>query len=385
MLFPTIQQTDIPHGTRVLLRACLNVPIQNGEVASSFRLQQTAKTIELLKQRNARTTVIGHLGRDGASLAPVHQALNKIVSLSFVPQLVGEIPYIARKNLQPGEAILLENTRTDPREEENDALFIEELIAQTDMLVFDDFSAAHREHASTVGLIEALPSYAGILFYEEMTAALRLTQRLEKPAVAIISGAKCKTKIPLIERLLDSYETVFVGGVIANTMLQQRGLQIGASQVDDTPIAENILHNNHIILPHDVVVAKKDFSETKMVLQQEVESDDIIVDVGDKTLKAMWHHLENAKTILVNGPLGWFEKGFYTQTAALSNLVANSHAYSFAGGGETVALLEQHELLDDWRFISTGGGALLTYLADGTLPVLDAFKKKIKQPEPTAA
>ena len=382
MLFPSIQQTHIPHGTRILLRACLNVPIQNGEVTSLFRLQQTAKTIEFLKKRGARITVIGHLGRNGESLMPVHQALNKIVPLSFVPQLVGEVPYVARKNIQPGEALLLENTRTDPRESENDDLFVEEIMAQTDLFVFDDFSAAHREHASTVGLINALPSYAGILFYEEITAILRLTERLEKPAIAIISGVKCDTKIPLIEHLLDSYETVFVGGIIANSILKQRGFQVGASQIDDTPIAENILNNRNVILPHDVIITKKDFAEVRMVPLQEVEPDEIIVDVGDKTLKAMQHHFEKAKTILLNGPLGWCEKGFCTQTATLSKLVANSHAYSFVGGGETVALLEQYELLNDWRFISTGGGALLTYLAEGTLPVIEAFKKKIKQPEP---
>ena len=384
MLFPAIHQTHIPHGTRVLLRACLNVPMQDGTITSTFRLQQTARTIELLKQKGARTTIIGHLGRKGESLAPVHQALTKITPLSFVPHLVGEIPYAARKNIQPGEVVLLENVRTDPREMENDDLFIEEIMAQTDIFVFDDFSAAHREHASTVGLIKVLPSYAGILFYEEITAALRLTERLEKPAVAIISGAKCDTKIPLIEHLLDSYETIFVGGMLANAIMEQRGFQIGASKTDDSPIKESILNSRNVVVPHDVTVVKKDFSETRVIPVQEVESDEIIVDIGDKTLKAIQHHCENAKTILLNGPLGWCEKGFCTQTVALSKLITSTQAYSFAGGGETVALLEQHELLNDWKFVSTGGGSLLTYLAEGTLPVIEVFKKKIKQPEAVA-
>ncbi|MCY4577327.1 MAG: phosphoglycerate kinase [Candidatus Kaiserbacteria bacterium] len=381
MLFPSIQQAQIPHGARVLLRASLNVPVQGGEVTGAFRLQQTARTIKLLKEKGARITVIGHLGRKGESLAPVHRALSQITPLTFIPALVGEMAYKARKNIEPGEALLLENTRTDPRETENDDLFVEEVAAQTDIFVFDDFSAAHREHASTVGLINELPSYAGILFYEEVTAVLRLTERLEKPAVAIISGAKCETKIPLIEQLLESYETVFVGGVIANAILKQRGFQIGASKVDGTPIAENILNSRNVITPHDVIATKKDFSETRMIPLQEMQPDEIIVDVGSKTLKAMQHHFENAKTILLNGPLGWCEKGFCTQTTEISGLVANTQAYSFVGGGETVALLEQHDLLDDWRFISTGGGSLLTYLAEGTLPVIEAFKKKIKRPK----
>ena len=381
MLFSSIHQTHIPHNSRVLLRACLNVPIQDGEVVGMFRLQQTARTIKFLKQKGARITVIGHLGRNKESLTPVHQALNKIEPLSFIPHIVGEVPYAARKNLQPGEAVLLENTRIDPREMENDDLFVEEIMAQTDMFVFDDFSAAHREHASTVGLINALPSYAGILFYEEVTAILRLTERLEKPAIAVVSGAKCDTKIPLIESLLNEYKVIFVGGVIANSILKQRGFHIGASKVDDTPITKKILNSRNVITPHEVIVVKKDFSKSRTIPIQEIESDEIIVDVGDKTLKAIWHHLEDAKTMLLNGPLGWCEKGFCAQTATLSELVVNTQTYSFVGGGETIALLEQRNLLSDWKFISTGGGSLLTYLAEGTLPVIEAFKKKIKQPE----
>ena len=382
MLFSSIHQIHIPHGTRVLLRACLNASIQDGKVVGMFRLQQTARTIKLLKQKGAKVTVIGHLGRNQESLTTVHQALNKIVPLSFIPHIVGEVPYAARKNLLPGEAVLLENTRIDPREIENDDLFTEEMMAQTDMFVFDDFSAAHREHASTVGLINALPSYAGILFYEEVTAILRLTERLEKPAIAVISGEKCDTKIPLIENLLNTYDMVFVGGVIANSILKQRGFHIGASKVDDTPITKNILESKNVIAPHEVIVAKKDFSKARTIPIQEIESDEIIVDVGDKTLKAIQHHLESAKTILLNGPLGWCERGFCAQTVTLSELVANTQTYSFVGGGETVALLEQQGLLNDWKFVSTGGGSLLTYLAKGTLPVIEAFKKKIKQPKP---
>ena len=207
----------------------------------------------------------------GASLAPVHKFLTTLLPISFIPQIVGEAPYNARKNLQPGEAVLLENTRIDPREEQNDDLFTEELAAQTDVFVFDDFSAAHREHSSTVGLIAALPSYAGMLFYEEVAAVFRLTARLEKPAMAIISGAKCKTKIPLLTHLLDSYEVVFVGGVLANTILQQRGYSVGASKVDNAPVPESILHNRKIILPQDVMIDKRDF-DVQTVPMREIES-----------------------------------------------------------------------------------------------------------------
>ena len=375
MLFTSIHQKEIPYGSRVLLRASLNVPIQDGEVVSTFRLRRTVKTIEFLIRKGARITVIGHLGRDGESLAPVHRELSKLVPISFVPKLVGEVPYIARKNLHPGDAILLENVRTDPREVKNDDVFTEELTAQTDMFVFDDFSAAHRKHASTTGMIEALPSYAGILFYEEMTALLRLTERLAKPAVAVVSGLKCETKIPLIEGLLDTYDTIFVGGVIANTLLKMRGYSVGSSKVSDVSVPEKIFNDKKIILPQEVIVTR-DFRDARMVSLEEIKPQDIIVDVGDKTLIAMRYYFENARTILLNGSLGWCEKGFSAQTSVLSRMVGKTQAYSFVGGGETVALLEQNDLLDDWRFVSTGGGSLLTYLAKRTLPVIEAFKKK---------
>ena len=380
MLFTSIHQKEFPRGTRVLLRASLNVPIQDGEVLNAFRLRRAIKTIKFLMQKGARVTVIGHLGRNGGSLAPVHRELSKMIPISFIPQLVGEVPYTARKNLQPGDAILLENVRIDPREMENDELFIEELGAQTDLFVFDDFSAAHRTHASTTGMIKALPSCVGILFYEEVTALLRLTERLAKPAVAVISGAKCETKIPLIEGLLNTYDTIFVGGVIANTILKQHGYSVGASKVGTIRVPEDILNNKKVVFPTEVIVTK-DFSQSRMIALEDVEPQDIIVDVGDKTLISMKYHFESAKTILLNGPLGWYEKGFVSQTSILSKLVSKVQAYSFAGGGETVALLEQAELLDDWKFISTGGGSLLTYLAQGTLPVIEALKRKIRQPK----
>lgn len=372
MLFTSIHQVDVPFGSRVLVRACLNVPIQDGEVADSLRLRQTARTINFLKQRGGRVVVIGHLGRDGNSLAPVHRELNKIESISFVPHIVGEVAYASRKRLRPGDALLLENTRSDPREEQNDPLFAEELGAETDMFVYDDFSAAHREHASTTGLINTLPSYGGILFYEELTALVRLTERMVPPAFAIVGGAKCKTKIPLIAHLLDSYEAVFVGGVVANTLLKQRGFAVGKSKVEDFPVPEQVLSAKNVILPRDVVVGERPH-RVRIALSSEVGPNDVIVDVGDKTLKEMQYRLENAKTVLMNGPLGLCEQGFCERTAALSQIINKTHAYSFIGGGDTIAALNHNHLLDGWNFVSTGGGSMLTYLAKRSLPVLDAL------------
>ena len=378
MLIPGIHQKDIPHGARVLVRSALNVPVQDGAVSSTFRIREAMRTIELLRQKGARITILSHFGRDGASLAPVHAELNKLLPVSFIPALVGEKPYLARKNLEPGEALLLENTRTDPREEESDILFIEEIAAQTDLFVFDDFTAAHRRHASTTGLIEALPACAGIRFYEELTALLRITERTTRPAVAILGGAKPETKIPLIQKLLDTYDVIAVAGVLGNTLLKKQGYDVGASKVGDIEIPEEILRSKKIMLPQEVLTTT-DFMETRMIAPEEIEPKEIIIDVGDRMLKALQHHLENAKTVMMNGPLGWYEKGYVEQTVTLSHLVAKNTDYSFAGGGDTIAIFEQHNCMQDWEFISTGGGSLLTYLAEGTLPVIEAFKKKLKE------
>ncbi|MDE0243664.1 MAG: phosphoglycerate kinase [Candidatus Kaiserbacteria bacterium] len=374
MLVPALHNEDIPYGHHVLLRASLNVPINATGVAGQFRLRETIRTIEFLKEKGARITMIGHLG-GGETLAPVHQALNKLLPISFLPKLTGEEVFAARGSLQPGEVLLLENTRTDSREEENDPLFVEELAAQTDLFVFDDFSAAHRSHASTVGLIQELPSCGGIRFYEELTGLLRITERLISPALAVIGGAKCATKLPIIERLAETYDTVFVGGVTANTIFKQQGYEVGDSVTESVVVPDSLLSNRHITLPHDVLVQRQQ-STTQSIPIGDVQPNDRIVDIGDQTLATLGRQVERVKTVVFNGPLGWYEHGFSQQTLSFSDMVAQSDTYSFVGGGDVVTILEQHNHMDDWKFVSTGGGSLLDYLSTGTLPVLDAFAAK---------
>lgn len=375
MLVPPLHNEDIPYGHRVLLRSSLNVPISRGEVAGTFRLQESLRSMEYLRQRKARVTVISHLSNDDASLAPIHRKLNEHLPIAFIPKIIGEEVYKARKQLQPGDLLLLENTRTHPGEKTNDYLFTEEVGSQTDLFVFDDFSAAHREHTSTTGLITALPSCAGTRFYEELTGLLRITDRLVSPSLAIVGGAKCETKIPLLKNLLKMYDTIFVAGVTANTILKQRGFPVGASVVEEVAIPPEILENHRIVTPPDALVLRKN-REVISVPVTDLQKDDVIVDIGDTSLKTLHHYLETIKTIVMNGPLGWYEKGFSRQTIALSHLVNESDTYSFIGGGDSTTLLEQHDLMAHWQFISTGGGSLLHYLSTNTLPVLQAFSAK---------
>ena len=375
MLFPSITTTPPPYGARVLVRTSLNLPLEGDSVRSSFRLKESLRTIQFLQEKGARVTLLSHLSDATASLAPVHALLNTFLPVSFVPHVVGEIPYTARGALNPGEVLLLENVRHDSREIGNDPLFAEELAAQTDLFVFDDFSVAHRAHASVTGLIGLLPSFAGIRFYEEMTAILRLTERLLHPAVAVLGGAKCSTKIPLALSLAKQFDTVFIGGVLANTLLQHRGCSVGKSKTEPVSLPDDFFSHSSIILPVDVLVTTDNFLSRQSVLVSEIPDDAVIIDIGEKTTEAICQRFTDAKTIFVNGPTGWYEKGVFDVLLNLSEKSRHSDAYTFVGGGDSVAVLEQHAKLADWLFVSTGGGSLLHYLVHATLPVLEAFEK----------
>ena len=371
-----IKDVRIKNGTIILVRASLNEPIIHGRVASTYRLQKSAQTIDFLKRQNARVIVIGHIGRSGETLKPIAEELNKLTEIKFIPSTIGSIAYSAREELKPGEAILLENTRKDKREVENDRIYAEELINEAELFVFDDFSASHREHTSTTGIIDLLPSYAGIGLYEELTGLLRITDRLEHPAIAIVGGAKAETKIPLIKKLLTIYEKVFVGGVLANTILQKKGLGVGASKVDtSTPIDTSILYTEKLMLPIDFTVTR-DFVETKNIPIARIGEDDIIVDIGDETASMLLKEIQSVKTVMMNGPTGWYEKGFSEKTLQISSAVGNSSAYSLVGGGDTLTLLDNNKRTKDWSCVSTGGGALLSYLAGVDLPALRALRKQ---------
>ena len=368
-----LKNKEIEYGTRVLVRASLNVPVVDGKIVSNFRIEQSLRTLEWLRMKGARITVISHFGRERESLSLVHKELNKFMPVSFLTKNHGQEVYNAKLKLEPGDVLLLENTRVDAREERNEFSFVEELGNQQEVFVMDDFSAAHRMHSSTVGLINHLDSCIGIRFYEELVALQRITERLVGPSIAIVGGAKAETKLPLIERLLDSYESIFLVGITANIFLKARGFPIGKSQVEDIEIPNDVLDNKNIITPTSVVVSK-DLKTSRTVAISDVEEDDTIVDIGEPMVRAIIFRLERAKTVIWNGPLGWYEKGFALGSEQLSNAVKDLDIYSFVAGGDTVGILERRRMLDSWTFVSTGGGSALTYLADGKLPVLTAFE-----------
>jgi len=368
----SITQAPDVRGLTVLLRTSLNVPIANGEVVNPFRLARALETITYLRFHGAKVVLISHIG-DGAeaSLAPVYAHLKKTIPLTFVEDIVGEHARKAVAGMKNGDLVMLENLRRDSGEKNNDEDFARKLASLADIYVNDDFAVAHRKHASVVGIPKFLPSYAGLQFMAEVKG---LTPALEpkSPSLAIIGGAKFVTKEPLIRQLLEKYDHVFIGGALANDFLKAKGYEVGRSLVSDIGDAKDMLKNSKVILPADVTVLGVDGRDVKV--PNEVLSTEIIYDVGPMTIAHLGPLVSKAKTILWNGPLGNFEHGFREMTEALARMVANSAGDSVVGGGDTIAAIQRLKIENEFSFTSTAGGAMLDFLAHGTLPGIQALE-----------
>lgn len=369
----SITQAPDVRGLTVLLRTSLNVPVANGEVVNPFRLARALETITYLRFHGAKVVLISHIG-DGpeASLTPVYNHLKKTIPLTFVEDIVGEHARKAVAGMKNGDLVMLENLRRDSGEKDNDEDFARKLASLADIYVNDDFAVAHRKHASVVGVPKFLPSYAGLQFMAEVKG---LTPALEpkSPSLAIIGGAKFVTKEPLIRQLLEKYDHVFIGGALANDFLKAKGYEVGRSLVSDIGDAKDMLKNSKVILPVDVTVLGVDGRDVKV--PNEVLSTEIIYDVGPMTIAHLGPLVSKAKTILWNGPLGNFEHGFREMTEALARMVANSAGDSVVGGGDTIAAIQRLKIENEFSFTSTAGGAMLDFLAHGSLPGIEALEK----------
>ncbi|MEO6536503.1 MAG: phosphoglycerate kinase [Candidatus Paceibacterota bacterium] len=358
----------------VLVRAALNVPVENGVVVNSFRLRKAIPTIEYLRKKHARVVLIGHIGEKGTeTLEPVYQAMKEFVpGILFCSVTTGAKAREAVRNLPAGGVLMLENLRRDVGETKNSPQFAAALAELADVFVEDSFDVCHREHASVVGVPKLLAPYAGLqllLEVEELTKALKPVS----PSLAVIGGAKFSTKEPVLNALLNSYDRVFVGGALANDFMVASGHSVGKSLVSagqDELGIRRLLKNPKLMLPIDEVVALPDQDVTKgnAVGLDDVPADKAVYDDGPKTIQALAALTSKAKTVLWNGPLGLYEKGFTGATEGLAKAIAVSDAYSILGGGDTVAAVEELNLSHRFSFISTGGGAMLDFLAKGTLP-----------------
>ncbi|HET8581377.1 MAG TPA: phosphoglycerate kinase [Candidatus Paceibacterota bacterium] len=369
--------TDIPDdelkGRRVLVRAGLDVPVADGKVAGDFRVQSAVPTLRYLSERGAKVIVISHIGRDpNESLAPVAAALNGLIPLTFVPSLLDETVRQQLDIMNDGDIVVLENLRQHQGETGNDPAFAQKLAAYGDLYVNDAFSVCHREHASIVQLPKLLPAAAGIEVAAEV-AHLAEALAPQAPSLCILAGAKFETKEPLIRKLLGSYDHVFVGGALANDIFKARGLEVGRSKISDGVPSADVLGNPKLIAPADVSLTHADGSAA-IAAADAIGADDMVMDMGPQTLEELKPLIGGAKMILWNGPTGIYEKGYEHFSIELAKLIADSSGHSVVGGGDTVTAIAHAGLMDRFTFVSTGGGAMLEYLLNGTLPGIDALR-----------
>ncbi|MDP1689990.1 MAG: phosphoglycerate kinase [bacterium] len=384
----TVHDIKLFENIPILVRAPLNVPVVAGKVINDYRLQRALPTIQYLRERGAKVVLISHIGQMGTeTLAPVAKALGKrIRGVSFCPETIGAGARAAIRDLPPGDILMLENLRRDRREQENDPAFARELAALADIFVQDSFDTAHRAHASIVGVPKFLPSYTGLLFADEV---IGLSQALtpKHSALAVIGGAKFATKEEVLAALLMIYDHVFVGGALACDFLKAAGQEVGKSLVSqaNTSGIQKLLDNPKLVLPLDSLVisaeGKREIrrhtfrtnSASRIAPAGQVLPNEIIIDHGPGTSALLADLARKAKTILWNGPLGKYEDGFVSATDAFARAVASSNAYSVVGGGDTIAAIEGLGLLTKFSFVSTGGGAMIDFLARGTLPGIEAL------------
>jgi phosphoglycerate kinase len=371
----SIEEVDNLFGMRVIVRASLDVSLESGsKKKDAYRVLRALPTIQHLIEKGARVILLTHVGRDPQnSAAPLLPILEKYIPVTQTDALVGEEAYGAVAHMKEGSAILLGNLRSNPGEEANDPEFAKELASYGDFYVNDAFAVSHREHASIVGIPKHLPSFMGLLFEDEYRELSKMFTP-KSPSLFILGGAKFETKEPLIDEYSNNYSHVFIGGAIANDFLKGKGYPVGDSLVSPVDLKDNpLLERENIILPVDVVVGGE--GGKREVLIEHVKGDDIILDVGPRTVELLAPYIERAETILWNGPLGNYEAGFDGATHSCAELIAKSNALSIVGGGDTVTAIETLGLEDSFGFISTSGGAMLEFLEHKTLPGIESLKR----------
>ena len=395
--FRTLDHVDVK-GKRVLVRVDLNVPLDHGVVTDATRIERVAPALTELADAGAKVILLSHFGRPKGkrdpkdSLKPVAAEVAHILKrpVKFVEDCIGDVAEKAVAAMKPGDIICLENTRFYPGEEKNDPAFVEQLAKLGDIWVNDAFSAAHRAHASTEGLGHVLPAYAGRTMQAELEALGKALEHPAHPVAAIVGGAKISTKLDLLANLLKKVDALIIGGAMANTFLLAQGKPVGKSLVEKDLVdtARKIMdeakaQKREIVLPVDVVVAKefKANAPSRAVGLDAVGSDDMILDIGPRSVEFVCSVLARVKTLVWNGPFGAFEmEPFDTGTIevaeAAAELTANRELVTVAGGGDTVAALNAAGVTDRLTYVSTAGGAFLEWLEGKSLPGVEVLRAK---------
>jgi len=355
----SVKDADVS-GKRVLMRVDFNVPIKDGAVQDDLRIRTTLPTLELLhKNGAAKIILIAHLGRpdgkvvESLKLAPVEKRVRELTQVPFE---------------------MHENLRFDPREESNDEAFAKELASLGGVFINEAFADSHRAHASIVGIPKFLPGFMGLRFEEEVRR-LSLALTPPKGALAMIGGVKFETKVPVIKKLLGLYAEVLLGGALANDVIKARGLPFGVSLVSDTPVPEDIASNERLLIPEDAIFAESGSNAERSGFVVDIRANESVIDIGPATSKRWAEKISKAPFVLWNGPMGIYEQGYRDGTDVLAAELVRSGVPAVVGGGDTAAAVSKFSFNPEKVFVSTGGGAMLQFLADGTLPAIEALKQ----------
>ena len=391
-------QNLILKGKKVLLRVDLNVPMKNGAITETSRIEKILPTIKLLIEKEAKIIILSHIGRPkgqivtGMSLEPISKKLSQYLNIEvlFNKNKINENTIFEINKISNGSIMMLENIRFHEGEETNNDEFSKKISTLGDIYINDAFSSSHRAHASIEGITKYLPSYFGLQITEEINALKRITSEIKKPITLIIGGSKISTKIKIIKNLIKKFDNIIIVGGMANTALKHTGSKVGKSicENDCGAIIREILENSNkynckITCPIDVVVSKKIDGIGKIKDINNVEEDEMILDIGPKTIDSIRKTINNSNTVLWNGPAGYFENpNFENGTKKILEIITEktikNKIFSVAGGGETVAAINKFKKSDSFTFVSTAGGAFLEYLEGKTLPGIKALNSNVR-------
>ena len=382
---------------KVLLRVDLNVPMKNGSITESSRIEKIIPTIKFLIDKKAKIIILSHIGRpkgnvvEGMSLEPISKKLSSILNkeITFSKKTINNISALDINKIKSGSILMLENIRFNRGEETNDIEFSKKLSSLGDIYVNDAFSCSHRSHSSVDGITKYIPSYYGLQITQEILALKKITSEIKKPVTLIIGGSKISTKINIINNLAKKFDNIIIVGGMANTMLKHTGSKIGKSicENDCETLVKEIINiskkfNCKITCPEDVIVSKSIEGDGKNKDLKDINDDDMILDIGPKTISMIKKIINNSNTVLWNGPAGYFENpNFQNGTKEIVEIISqktiNDKIFSVAGGGETVAAINKFKKLNSFTFVSTAGGAFLEYLEGKNLPGIKALNQNV--------